>query len=107
MQNAMMSIEERDEFYYKARGYCHEREIYDPNVLLSVEYSLRHKAFMQEIAPIQKAMVDVYSLAAPSPVILHSDGRIERRDDGLTDDMRDTLAKYQEIITDIAKQYAR
>lgn len=100
---AMLEIIE-SEFWPKAQAYCYERGINDFETARKVEAALRHKAFMREIEPLAKRKATIMNFAMP-PIIFHSDGRIERLGDGLSEAERKALTAFDELIEGIAKKY--
>ena len=68
------------------------------------ELALRHQAYMEAIKPLVHIKVQVMAIALPN-YIIYQDGRFEKTDDGLTEDMRVQLNQVDKWIAETAKAY--
>lgn len=99
--NAMQSLE-RDRFYSEAHAVMDRHDLPE-SAFKSVHGSIKHRAFMEEIAPYQKQISSIMAIAAPNYVLI--DGKLEKQGDGLTDALREIVVQYRAIIAEIAFKY--
>lgn len=99
--NAMKSLQ-RDRFYSEAR-YTMDRHDLPESAFDSVHGSIKHRAFMEEIAPYQKQISSIMAISMPNYVLV--EGKLEKHGDGLTDALREIVAQYRAIIAEIAFKY--
>lgn len=103
MSTASQIIEARhDRFYSEARAAMDRHDL-PASAFENVHGAIKHRAYMEEIAPYLKQVSAIMALAMPNYVLVG--GELETHGDGLTDAMREIVVQYRAVIADIAFKY--
>lgn len=101
---AMMRVNARNRFFSEARAimdrYDLPAESYE-----TVHASLVHKAYMEEIEPLVRQISSVMALAMPSYILVPATGALEKRDDGLTEELRALVKEWEAMILAVRAKY--
>lgn len=64
----------------------------------------KYRQYREAIQPIIKQKCRILGICIPT-LILHSDGHIEHRDDGMSDAAKETMRMLDELLDSTAKQF--
>ena len=92
-------------FAVQARAIMDRHDL-PPQYFEGVRLSLAYKAFIEETEPWRERIIRAKSLAMPCFVI-HDDGRLEHRGDGLTEPQREVVRFCEARIQEIRSKYER
>jgi hypothetical protein len=83
----------------EAREYCDRHEIRDYDSFQRIAASLRHRAFLRAIEPLNAMKARWLNLCLiPPKMLIHADGRVEHLPIELPPEMKKAFAELDELI---------
>jgi len=85
----------------EARRYCDRHDIKDQDSCQRVLASMRHRAFLEAIEPInarKRQCLNVLMIARPPVMIMHQNGRLEQMPFELPPELKKIFAELDELI---------